>query len=149
MPPRTGARVVMNRQAVDTLVLDAADGIVKLAEAIIEEAKPNAPDAPPLIEGLPQQGGVGGWVDRKRVVPGRVRYPRTATASRAGVAGGAGNTGIVVLVGWGFPARFNEIGTVHQPARPFLTPAVMSKKGELAHFVPKPGRVRHHPPSGE
>ena len=31
---------------------------------------------------------------------------------------------ILAIVGFGFPGRFQELGTVHQPAKPFLTPAV-------------------------
>ncbi len=34
-------------------------------------------------------------------------------------------TGITLLAGFPFPARFNEMGTIHQPARPFFTPTLV------------------------
>ena len=63
------------------------------------------------------------YVDGKKVgqdQPG-IRKPRDFKVRGQGVA---------VAGGYSFPARFNEMGTVRQPARPFLGPALMAVVGD-------------------
>ena len=43
--------------------------------------------------------------------------------------------GVAVAGGFPFPARFAELGTVNQPARPFLTPALMATVPDAAPFI--------------
>jgi hypothetical protein len=90
----------------------AAAGLLAVGEAVIERANP--PDAPAYGQGLVNAGAAGAWVDGVQV-GGEADMPRQLEPG-----------GIVGAVGYPFPARFQEEGTVHQPARPFLTPAAMS-----------------------
>jgi hypothetical protein len=114
-------RVVLNRQALTQVGLAVAEGMVAVGREILDVADP--PDSPlepyPLGEGLPKQGGVLGYFDGKKIdgygQDGKQpKKPRRADVKR----------GITVVVGWGFPARFNELGTVKHPAQPFASPAV-------------------------
>jgi hypothetical protein len=102
----------------DQARLAVADGIFEVGKAVIENADP--PDASPYGEGLPQQGGVLAYIDGKKVngwslQGNQPKPPRAARISRT--------RGTVILVGWGFPARFNETGTVEMAAQPFFTPS--------------------------
>lgn len=112
------SRVVLNRQAFGELTLATADGLFALAVEIVEEARP--PDAPPFGQGLVQGGGALAWAGKKKVagttIGGRqIKKPR-ALRLQADEA--------TAIAGFGFPARFVELGTIDTPAEPFLTPAV-------------------------
>jgi hypothetical protein len=119
-----GSKIKFNRSKVHELDLIIADGLFAVGQQIIETGMPNAPDSPeepyPLGEGLPRQGGVLAYVDGKKVAgwSGRGTQPRAPRAAKV-----SRHMGIIVIVGWGFPARFNEIGTVHQAPHPFVAPA--------------------------
>lgn len=111
------ARVKLNRQAIDGVNLAIADGVHAVGKAIIETARP--PDATPFGVGLVTSGGVLTYVGTKKVngwSQGGLQ-PKKPRAVR--LAQGI----IKAIAGWGFPGRFQEFGTVHQPARPFATPA--------------------------
>lgn len=122
----------------DPVLLAVADGLYAVAQRIGEEASTRAPDEPPLNVGLPNNWGAMEWALGK-VVGARagaggssVTKPRGFSASRSEAA---------AVVGFGFPGRFNELGTVHQPARPFFGPAALAvatgpELGQLlaAHF---------------
>lgn len=116
MPRGPGKRVVMNRAAIDAIRLGYADGMQEVGEAILARAEPHVPDEPPIGKGLVQTGAAVTYVDGQKVA-GRGTMPRS----------GRTNQGIMTAVGYGFPGRFNEVGTVHQPARPFLTPAIAAE----------------------
>jgi hypothetical protein len=124
------ARIVLNRKALDEITLAAADGLFELAKAIIDDA--HVPDAEPLGQGLVEGGGVIAFVGKKRVgvyaTGGRssVKKPRAAKLSP---------TGITVIGGWGFPARFLETGTIHNPAEPFATPSLMEHVPDAGVYV--------------
>jgi hypothetical protein len=114
-------RVVLNRQALTQVGLAVAEGMAAVGREILDVAEP--PDSPfepyPLGEGLPKQGGLLAYFEGKKIdgygQDGKQpKKPRAADVKR----------GVTVVVGWGFPARFNEFGTVDTPAQPFASPAV-------------------------
>jgi hypothetical protein len=111
------ARVVLNQQALGELDRGLATGLEVLAMEVLRVVKP--PDATPFGVGLVDRGGAIAYVDGKKV-GGSAPDVKKPKAMR--VRG----KGVVVGVGFGFPGRFQEVGTSHQPSRPFLTPAVMS-----------------------
>jgi HK97 gp10 family phage protein len=135
MARKPTARVVLNRSRLDQVTLAVADGMFAVGKAIIETARP--PDAPPYGEGLRDQGGVLVYVDGKKVagfgLDGKQpKPPRAAKVSRG--------QGIHVIVGWGFPGRFVELGTAKMAAQPFLTPAadeVLARATEIMAPVVK------------
>lgn len=120
---KASVRVVANRAALETAVLAVADGMLEAGELMVRAARP--PDSPfqpyPTGEGLPKQGGWLGYVNGAKFGGGSLRglQPRKPRSD-------VPRTGIAIVVGFGFPARFVELGTVRVRARPFLTPAVMS-----------------------
>ena len=114
-------RVETYRGFADAVRLGAADGLFEIAKQIVDTASPNAPDAPPLGQGLPKQGGAIAWVGKKKVnnasLDGsQVVKPRTLVLTEDQET---------AVAGFGFPARFQELGTVYAHAQPFLTPAAM------------------------
>lgn len=104
---------MINRRALDAIAGSFADAMGDMGQAIIDVAKP--PDATPFGQGLVTSGGWGVWAGTKKV-GGEAQRPKGLRVSRAEVT---------LFVGFGFPGRFQETGTVHQPARPFLTPAAV------------------------
>ena len=112
------ARVVINRERVHRVRLALSDGIYAVAEAVLDAADP--PDRTPYGEGLVRNGGALGFADGRKV-NGRSldggADPRKPRGARVPPVGS------MALAGYGFPGRFQEFGTVHQPARPFLSPA--------------------------
>lgn len=116
-------RVVLNRAKLDEATLLVADGFGLVAQEIIDRTSP--PDAPVIGQGLVANGDWGVWVQGKKVA-GTAAKPRSVRVK---------DYPIVALVGFPFPARFNEIGTSHQPARPFFTPIVMEVAPEAERIV--------------
>lgn len=119
---RTSKSVRINRAALTELGLGIADGLLAVGEQAIAQSQPNAPDQPPTGKGLVRTGSYVVYVNKKKV-------GGNATIRKSD------KSGIVLYAGYGFPARFNEIGTIHQPARPFFTPAFMAAARELAAHV--------------
>ncbi len=123
------ARVIVDRAALDAITLAVADGAFGLAKEVVGGS--DAPDATPFGVGLLQGGGVLAFVGSKRVgawATGPVlpfTKPRAAKLSK----------GITVIGGFGFPARFQEAGTIHHPADPFLTPELMATLPEAQKFI--------------
>jgi hypothetical protein len=130
------SRVELNRAALAQVDLALADGVFDIARAIVRVAESRAPDAdtgfypkkwgggPRLLgEGLVDRGGAGVWVNGRKThgttsAEGRpVKKPRALRVKSMGA-------NIVGVAGFGFPAAFEELGTLHAPAQPFLTPAV-------------------------
>lgn len=127
MARKPSSRVVLARAGLDELRLAVADGLLEVGQTIVETADP--PDATPYGEGLVTHGGVLVYADRKKVAGWSQRgtQPKKPRAARLG-------RGITLLVGWGFPGRFQEFGTVHHRAQPFATPAaqeVMAQAGAI------------------
>lgn len=108
----------INRKAVDATALIIGDGLKAVGVAIVKETQP--PDAPPFGEGLVRHGGTIVYVGKKKTaewaIDGTtVKKPRALKLDADLVQAG---------VGFDRPARFDEIGTVNQPPRPFFWPAV-------------------------
>lgn len=144
MPRKPSAKVVLNRAKVHAVMLAIADGMEEVGRTIIEVASENAPDSPydpfPVGEGLPKQGGVLTYVDGQKVGGWSTRgtqpkKPRAADVKR----------GVTAVVGFGFPGRFAEFGTVKHGPQPFLAPArdsVLPHAGEIMASVVKPALDR-------
>ena len=112
-------RTVLNRTRLHELDFGIAKGLEFLAMQVIETARPG--DAPPYGQGLVENGRFISYVDGKRIGGDADKKPKAMKVR---------GKGIVIGVGYPFPARFHEMGTVKQPPRPFLTPAVMSVVGD-------------------
>ena len=132
------SRVEVNRAALDEVNRGLADGIFDLARAVAVVASNDAPDSPyepyPTGKGLPEQGGALVYVGGKRTHeystghPGRPNLPRgIGVRKRIGEITG--------IVGFGFPAMFNELGTVKMHAQPFVTPAASDVVGSQARVI--------------
>lgn len=106
---RVSKTVRLNRAALDAFYGQIADALAQVGKRAIEYTTPSVPDEPPIGAGLVRTGGYVVYVDGKKVAG-------NATISRQS------KKGIVLYTGYGFPGRFNEIGTIHQPPRPFFTP---------------------------
>lgn len=112
------SRVELNRKAFAEIELAEADALFEVAQEVLMAV--DAPDAAPFGQGLVQGGGAIAYLGRKKVaatqIGGRdVKKPRSLRLKEGESA---------VAVGYGFPGRFVELGTVDAPAQPFLTPAV-------------------------
>lgn len=125
MAVRGQARVVLNREAVSAIDLAMARGFESLAFQVLRAV--HVPDAAPFGEGLVEGGAFITYVDGKRI-----GGDPDAKKPRAFLVRGKG---VGVAVGFGFPGRFQELGTVHQPPRPFLTPAVLDVVGDEGAVV--------------
>jgi HK97 gp10 family phage protein len=113
------ARVVLNRSKFPPIYVAVADGMFEVAKKMIEEANP--PDATPFGEGLVTRGGALAYVGDKKVAGWSTRgqQPKKPRAFRV-----RGSGRIMAMAGFGFPARFQEFGTIKQSPRPFFTPAI-------------------------
>lgn len=120
---RTKARVALKRNALDEVQLGLADGVGRFLEEVAQIASARAPDQFEDDKGLPDRWGWAVYSGGKKVADGSgdgsvVKPPREMRISR--------QDGLAGFVGFGFPARFLEFGTVKMRAQPFLTPAVES-----------------------
>jgi hypothetical protein len=125
---KVSSRVVVNRAALTQLQGAFADGMAAIGELVIGITRP--PDATPFGEGLVTTGDWGVWTGGRKT-HGTATKPRAAKLARGG---------ITLVAGWGFPARFQEMGTVHQPARPFYTPRIIEVLPDAASFIRGPVR---------
>lgn len=128
MARRPSARVVLNRARLDDAVLAVADGMAEAARESIETA--NAPDRTPYGVGLTMRGGFLAYVNGKKI-GGAGRDGRQPKKPRAVNT----RSGIVVIAGFGFPGRFQELGTIHHGAQPFLTPAMFGARGRILGWI--------------
>jgi hypothetical protein len=121
MARKPSAKVTLNRKNLSRLHKAFADGIEEVCRTFVETADP--PDATPYGQGLVTTGGWLVYDGANKVAGGSLRgvQPNKPRAFRV-----RGTTGIQGIAGFGFPARFQETGTVHQPARPFGSPAAIA-----------------------
>lgn len=114
------SRIELNRRALNDLTRAFGDGVFEVGKAIIEEADP--PDATPYGKGLVTQGGVLAYVGPKMIGAWSLSGDKPKKPRKVKVRTEEGN--VFAIVGFGFPGRFQEGGTINHPAQPFLTPAV-------------------------
>lgn len=126
---KVSARCVLNYKALDAIRKGLVDGLSDMGRATIADT--HAPDDDPTGQGLVTTGDWGVWADGRKVA-GTASKPRTVKTPKGA---------IVLVVGYGFPGRFNELGTVHQPARPFLTPAMLETIPGTEDYVRGPVRA--------
>lgn len=128
------SRLEINRAALDEVQGGLADGVFDVARAILRVAESRAPDAPPFGEGLVSRGAAAVWVGKKRTH--QVRSDgQTATIRKPRGSRRLDAAGITGIVGFGFPAMFQELGTVNHRAQPFLTPSVSEVVGGEAQIL--------------
>jgi hypothetical protein len=120
------SRVELNRRALNDIALAFVDGVFEVGKAIIENADP--PDATPFGQGLVTQGGVLVYVGPKQVHAWSLSGQKPQKPKKVRVKSETGN--ILGIVGFGFPGRFQELGTINHGAQPFLTPAVNATDGQ-------------------
>lgn len=134
MARQPSAKVRMTRDAFTPRIIAVADGMFEWGKDTIQVAATRAPDSPydpyPTGEGLPKQGGVLAYVGNKKVAGwhqrgGQPKKPRSLRTT-------AKQHSVVVAVGFGYPGRFAEGGTIRQAPQPFLEPT----KNERASSVP-------------
>lgn len=117
-----GRRRLNIRINTDPVMVAISDGLFAVALRIGETASAAAPDAPQFNYGLPENWGAISWALGKLLQAQgadggtAVSKPRDMRTTR---------TGADAVVGFGFPGRFNELGTVNQDAIPFLGPAAL------------------------
>ena len=138
------SRMALNQSRLDDVTLAVADGLFEAGRTIVELAATRAPDSPydpfPAGEGLPKQGGVLVYVANKKThgwsirgdQPKKPKAVRDTTKAHSAVA----------VVGFGFPARFNEAGTINQPARPFFTPSAREVQPHIPEIVGEVSRPK-------
>jgi hypothetical protein len=120
MARRISSRVVLNRKCLTAIREGEVAGLEAFGQAVLATAQPNVPDDIPYGEGLVTEGDYGVWSDGKKVAGGGGK-PRGVRTKE----------GVTLVVGFPFPMRFYEKGTVHQPARPVLTPAMLGELGSV------------------
>lgn len=135
------ARVVLNRSRLDRVHLALATGIYQVAKEVLRAAHP--PDATPYGSGLVTNGGVLLYRGRAKLAGFGLdgRQPRPPRAAKVS----ADPNLTQAIVGYGFPGRFQEIGTLRQPANPFLTPAargVLPLAGQIMAGVVRPALAK-------
>lgn len=133
---RRAAKVELNLAALDAITRAVADGAFEIAKAVVTGA--DVPDRTPWGAGLVRGGGVIVYVDKKLVRTFSTGPDATVKKPRAARLG----PGIVVIGGYGFPAKFQEAGTVHQEARPFVTPELLETLPDAKGFIT--GACRKH-----
>ena len=109
---------MLNRAAMTELGVAIAEGVEEVARTIVEVADP--PDATPWGEGLVTSGGWLVYLGPKKIGGGSQdgRQPKKPRSWRV-----RESEGIHGIAGFGFPGRFQEMGTVNHAAQPFLVPA--------------------------
>lgn len=134
-PRGVSKRVVLRREALSAVTRIVAEGLHESGRVIVEQASADAPDSPldpyPTGEGLPKQGGVLTYVGSDKVDGWSIRgpQPNKPRALRPLLK----KHSVTTAAGFGFPARFAEMGTIDTPTQPFLRPTF----DRIAPAVPK------------
>lgn len=129
MARKINARTIANRRALDAISEGFVKGMEAVGQQLIGETHP--PDAAPFGEGLVTTGAYGVWAGTHKVA-GAATRPRGVQLPK---------DGITLLAGYDFPGRFQETGTINQPARPFFSPVVLEVVGDdLGDFLSSPVR---------
>lgn len=137
MATRT-TRVELNRRRMHEVALALGDGVHEVGKRIIEVADP--PDATPHGEGLVTRGGVLTYVDAKKIAGWTLSGEVPSKPRDVKIRQERGN--ILAIVGFGFPGRFQELGTVNHGAQPFLTPAISQVQPEAIAIMERTVRPK-------
>ena len=135
------ARVVMNRAALDELQLAMADGLLRLGEQIIAEARDTAPRDPEIAakRGVPMMADTGNLV--VYALGKKVGGDEGGTGKPRGMA--TPKDQAVLGVWFSSPlSHFAELGTLKERARPFLTPALARNLGDVGPYVTRAINLR-------
>lgn len=137
MARKVSSRVVLNRQALDKVTLAVAEGVERVVERIVRTARP--PDATPFGDGLVTRGGWLVYAGSKKIGGDSLdgSTPKKPRDMRV-----AGRNAIIGVAGFGFPGRFQELGTVHHAAQPFLWPAYLQVESEIGPIMAPAVRAR-------
>ena len=129
---KRSARVVLNRNALTALGLAVGNGLEAFARLVVVDANP--PDATPYGEGLVTQGGWLAYHRNKKIGGGSLsgKQPRKPRGWRV-----SSNDSVEAIAGFGFPGRFQEMGTIHHAAQPFLWPSFLRNQDQLKHLLAK------------
>lgn len=110
------------------------EGVVEIAERIVEGARERVPDAPPLSEGLIEAIHVETGTDLvKSTEAGFSHSALSVTAEELS----AGAVAVVAGDHDHFYGHIIENGGVHTPPRPFLVPAFEAERSNLEKVVGK------------
>jgi hypothetical protein len=124
-------RIELNRQALNEVAGAFADGVFEVGKAIVENADP--PDAAPFGEGLVTRGGVLAYHGSRMIGAWSLSGKKPKKPRKVKVRAEEGN--VYAIVGFTFPGRFQETGTINHAAQPFLTPAVNQTRGQAAAIL--------------
>lgn len=124
MARKISSRTVLNRKALTAIREGAVAGLEDLGKAVLATAHPHVPDDLPYGVGLIVEGDYGVWSDGKKVA-GNGSKPRSVKTRE----------GVTLVVGFPFPMRLYELGSVHQPSRPVLTPAMLEEIPGTESFI--------------
>lgn len=113
MARKVSSRVVINRQEITAIREGFVAGMESIGEQVLAMGEGKVPDATPFGQGLVTTGDYGVWADGRKVAGGASK-PRRAVARR----------GVTLIVGYGFPGRFQALGTTEIAPNPdwFVTP---------------------------
>lgn len=128
MARRITSTTRVNRRALSAVREGIVAGMEDIGQRILALGVGKIPDATPFGEGLVTTGDYGVWADGKKVA-GTARKPRGAKVAR----------GVTLIVGYGFPGRFQSLGTVDIAPNPdwFITPINEVVPGAGAFLKPE------------
>lgn len=130
MAARKPTRVVLNMAALNEIQQQLANGLLDLGTQIAQEAAGKVHYGSEKYGHVEDKWGVAIWVDGKKVAQ-RSADGSATNKPRAFRPG----KGLLGFVGFGWPGRFEEVGTSDTPSHPFLTPAGMSFVGSAVAIV--------------
>lgn len=107
---RTSKAVRINYAALEEVGQRTADAMAALGQKTVEGASSKLTEGHGVETGqMKRSGGFVVYVNKKKVAG-------NATMRKVD------KSDLAMYVGFGFPARFYEMGTIKQPSRPFLSP---------------------------
>lgn len=116
------SRVELDPAAFARLERAVALGAGDIGAEVVRRAR--VPDAPPIGQGLVETGASAAFLGGRRI-EGTADAPSDFDAP----------DGPAAIAGFDFPARFQEEGTIRQPARPFLSPAAEDVSGDAGAIM--------------
>jgi hypothetical protein len=106
-----------------------AHGVLEVVKTIVEETTP--PDETPYGQGLVDHGGWGVLVDGGVIESGSLSGVQPTMPHGLDVPPDT----VLGVAGFSFPGRFQEVGTSHQPARPFFWTTALRIKSRADSII--------------